>query len=100
MTTQTYYHIYNHAIGDEIFFREQTNYEFFLKQVEKYLIGEIKLHAYVLMPNHFHLMVSINEGMEEQAFHQLSKLFNSYAKAYNKFYSRRGSLFIKIFKTS
>jgi putative transposase len=54
------------------------------------------------MPNHFHVLVRIKSdheailklGSRNQPF---SNLFNSYAKAFNKAYSRTGSLFEKRF---
>jgi putative transposase len=62
------------------------------------------------MPNHFHFLIRIKSADElRQAFpkvgtleklpgKQFSNLFSSYTQAYNKKYSRMGSLFIKNFK--
>ncbi len=111
----TYYHIFNHANGDEDLFREPENYRYFLQQYYKYINRIGDTYAYCLMPNHFHLLVRI-KAAEELTTHlpgfenlagvaasnllskQFSNFFNSYSKAFNKKYERRGSLFLKNFK--
>jgi REP element-mobilizing transposase RayT len=69
------------------------------------------------MPNHFHLLVKIKEekglklagttpdrvqnpvgGKSQNPSLQFGKLFNSYAQAFNKKYSRHGSLFERPFR--
>lgn len=115
----TYYHIYNHGNGDDNLFREEKNYPYFLEKYE-YHIGPIaETIAWCLMPNHFHLLVRIKDINELQKVNrpdfsninlldekavalilsrQFSNFFNSYTKAFNKVYKRRGSLFLKNFK--
>ncbi len=105
-----YYHIYNHANGDENLFREEENYRFFLLQYHQHIDAIADTVAWCLMPNHFHLLVKIkNEKSLLQTFPKLktlekllskkfSNLFSSYTQAFNKLYQRRGSLFIKNFK--
>jgi REP element-mobilizing transposase RayT len=80
------------------------------------------LHAYCLLPNHFHLLISIKE-IEEikllesfQTFQKLpneklqpmiekklsksfSNLFSSYTQSFNKVYELKGSLFIPNMKS-
>ena len=119
------YHIYNHANGDDILFREEENYRYFLQQYQKHITPVATTLAWCLMPNHFHLLVKIKPLDELKAFanhpgfknldgldlnnldglelikkktsKQFSNLFNGYSKAINKRYKRRGSLFIKNF---
>jgi len=64
------------------------------------------------MPNHFHFLVQIKsekelfyfsgfektEGVPKIPSDNFGKLFNSYAKAYNREQNRLGSLFMKNFK--
>jgi len=109
------YHIFNRAVGDEKLFRSQENYAYFLKKVEEHLLPVMKFFTYSLLPNHFHLMVRVrnkNEiiglfkkvkridfdsnrhNLEEFIMERVSNCFNSYTKAYNKFYSRVGGLFM------
>ncbi len=112
-----YYHIYNCGINGEQLFRETTNYEHFLRLYEKYIDPVAKTFAWCLMGNHFHFLVRIREEKEIDAklnltgfqnlsglgatkpLHQyFSNLFNAYTKAFNKWYSRHGSLFERPFK--
>jgi REP-associated tyrosine transposase len=105
------YHLFNHAVGNELLFRENKNYYYFLEKLKKYATPFCKIYAYILMPNHFHIAASIRkreellplykgegEPTDEElagfVIQQYSNMFNSYAKAYNKIYERRGALFI------
>ncbi len=118
----TYYHIFNHANGDDNLFREEKNYSFFLQKYQLHIDPISDTIAWSLMPNHFHLLVRIKdvdallllkdlqkfktlEGLvndEIKLSHLLSKqfsnFFSSYSQAFNKVYQRKGSLFIKNFK--
>lgn len=112
------YHIYNHANGAENIFCEEENYRFFLQQYAKYLSQVVDTYAYCLMPNHFHLLVGVKASSDLAGFENLPSLsptklghasnhpvikafsdfFNSYTKAFNKRFERKGSLFVKHFK--
>jgi len=124
----TFYHIYNHANGDDNLFREEKNYPFFLEKYHQHIDPIADTIAWCLMPNHFHLLVKIRsekeivdnfsssrtstflkfrtleklaEAEEEKLkflSKQFSNFFSSYSQAFNKVYNRRGSLFIKNFK--
>ena len=113
----SYYHIYNRGIDSCNLFQETDNYEYFLSLYDKYISPVAETYAWVLMPNHFHLLVRIKEeeeiaietstpdrvwnpvrGKTGTPSHQFSKLFNSYAQAFNKRYGRHGSLFERPFK--
>jgi putative transposase len=115
-----YYHLFNHAVGNERLFKWVDNYEFFLQKVHKYLLPIADLYSYNLLPNHFHLFFKIKtedelnstfkliypkkreiltyERMPSFALQQISNLQNSYAKAYNKAFVRRGRLFLESVK--
>ncbi|MFO8234770.1 MAG: hypothetical protein R6U04_05115 [Bacteroidales bacterium] len=111
-----YYHIYNRGINGEKLFRENTNYEYFLRLYEKYIEPVVDTFAYVLMPNHFHLLVRIKLEEEipdsarpdrfrkpvrsndrKKPYQYFSNLFNAYTKAFNKRHNRSGSLFERPF---
>lgn len=110
MEPSTYYHVYNHANGDENLFREDENYHFFLRQWSKYIEPVAVTYAYCLMPNHFHFLIrtktskvfedlgGLNKQPSKVVTQAFSNLFNSYTKAFNKKYSRLGSLFMSNFK--
>lgn len=122
LTFDTYYHIYNHANGNENLFREKKNYHFFLKKYHQHIDPIADTIAWCLMPNHFHLLVKIkSEEVKNSTFpkfetleklillekpedksnfisKQFSNFFSSYTQSFNKIYKRRGSLFLKNFK--
>src|SRR5690554_2256509 len=116
LTFDTYYHIYNHANGNENLFREEKNYSFFLQKYELHINPIAETIAWCLMPNHFHLLVKIKSEEEINStfpkFRTLEKFddktnflskqfanfFSSYTQSFNKVYGRRGSLFLKNFK--
>ncbi|MEO6611087.1 MAG: transposase [Chitinophagaceae bacterium] len=116
------YHIYNHSNGYENIFREKTNYDFFLGRLSLHVLPVAKIYAYCLMPNHFHMLLQVREPKElagyfiqkpfikddrelslepflvKKVSKSFSNLFNSYAQAFNKMYSRMGSLFMQNIK--
>lgn len=55
------YHIYNQGNNREKVFFERDNYLFFLRKVRTHMLPHCDIIAYCLMPNHFHLMVLVNE---------------------------------------
>ncbi len=107
----TIYHIYTHANGNENLFRNDENYDYFLKKYEEYISPVSDTFVYCLMPNHFHFLVRIkNEGELDEFLNkrnkktdsvdyskivsqQWSHFLNGYSQAYNKMFDRRGSLF-------
>ncbi|WP_445665227.1 hypothetical protein [Fodinibius sp. AD559] len=64
----TIYHVYNHGNAEDLIFREDTNYAFFLKRYQKYIPPIADTFAYCLMPNHFHFMVRIKSREELMGF--------------------------------
>ncbi|PPK85994.1 putative transposase [Neolewinella xylanilytica] len=108
------YHVYNQSINYELLFREHGNYHFFLNKLRRHIMPLADILCYCLMPDHFHLMLKpkaagcapsrcgrflrADEDDTEVKFQQeLSHAFkialSSYAKAINRQYRRRGSLF-------
>ncbi|KAA5534953.1 hypothetical protein F0919_10160 [Taibaiella lutea] len=113
---ESYYHIFNHAVGNDNLFRNEDNYYYFLKRYVHYILPIAKTFSYCLLPNHFHLFIQfrteaeilshyciLNEGAiipdNEFDFHkflmqQFSNFLNSYTKSINKRYNRKGALFL------
>jgi len=54
-----YYHIYNRGINSCDIFREATNYEHFLRLYDNHISPIANTMAWVLMKNHFQLLVEI-----------------------------------------
>lgn len=57
----TYYHVYNHAVGDSNLYREAENYRFFMQKYAEYITPLCATYAYNLMPNHFHIVLKVRE---------------------------------------
>jgi REP element-mobilizing transposase RayT len=111
------YHVWTHANGSENLFRVEENYRYFLERYVHHVHPVVETFAYCLMPNHLHLMIRVREedevleflrkkkedpnlqgfqnlgGFSKVISQQFSNLFNSYTKAYNNKYDRKGSLF-------
>jgi putative transposase len=105
-----FYHIVNHAVGNENIFRIADNYRYFLERYAHHTSSVFETYAYCLMPNHFHLLVrvkSLEELSQDEKFkgdihkfvmQKISNLLNGYAKAYNIRFERKGALFIDFTK--
>lgn len=106
-----YYHLFNRGINRQKVFFNRENYFFFLKQLERYLTGYVDILAYCLLPNHFHLIVRLNDELNLQdrliiseeetgklVSNQFRRLFISYSMAINKQEGRSGGLFESKFK--
>lgn len=63
METEKFYHIYNHANGNENLFIEEENYHFFLQQWDKYISPIADTYAYCLIPNHIHFLIRIKTNL-------------------------------------
>lgn len=109
-----FYHIYNRGINSCSIFMETANYEYFLSLYDQHSSPVAETYAWVLMGNHFHILVRIKQTSNLQGFknlegsniktiekritQQFSNLFNAYTKAFNKKYGRTGSLFEHTFR--
>lgn len=113
-----YYHIYNRGNNSENLFRKNSNYEHFLHIYSEHIEPVAETFAWVLMKNHFHLLVRILPEEEIDFIkpkeeknnivypvkkkynptQQFGNLFNAYAKAFNNQYNRTGSLFESPFR--
>lgn len=105
-----FYHVFNHAVGSDNLFRNDENFRYFLRKYAEYTADVLETYAYCLMPNHFHFLVRV-KNIEQLATHpkfkqnthelvmqQFSNFLNSYAKAYNIRYERKGALFLDFTK--
>ncbi|MEZ5004747.1 MAG: transposase [Chitinophagales bacterium] len=104
---ECFYHIYNRAVGNEILFKNSSDYDMFFSKFERFLGNKVDIYAYCLIPNHFHLLVKIKSEPDlERVFENetndwnlainqiFSNFFNSYTKTFNKFRGRKGKLFM------
>lgn len=115
----SYYHVYSHANGIENLFRCPDNYRYFLLKYAQHIRPVAETIAYCLMPNHMHFLVKIRSEETLRAAHAkkypykvlpsepdwatftmqyFKNWLTAYTKAYNKYYRRRGALFLKFTK--
>ncbi len=109
-----YYHVYNRGNNGQDIFFENENYVFFLNRLDQYITPFCDIISWVLLKNHFHLLVYVKTPEEIKLAQlkyntveipkkidvhlQFGHFFNSYAKAINKRFKRTGSLFEKNFE--
>jgi putative transposase len=102
------YHIYNQGNNRQKIFYCRENYLFFLKKIEYYIKPYSDILSWCLMPNHFHIMILVNE-LELNINHEITRgrsisktrnlndsmaiLLRSYTRALNRQEDRNGSLF-------
>ncbi len=112
-----YYHIYNRGVEKRDVFLDEKDYQRFQKllffangtqpivyklvqglTLDKVELKETLVHigAYVLMPNHFHILVQAKNDNSLSEFMQ--KLTTGYTMYFNKKYKRVGPLFQGAFK--
>jgi putative transposase len=114
-----YYHIYNRGNSKQKIFNDKADYERFLgllyacNNQENFKIFNIpkgqdlfsinrekilvSIGAYILMPNHFHILITQGEDGDISKFMQ--KVSTAYVMYYNKKYKRTGGLFEGKFKS-
>lgn len=94
LISNSFFHIYNCGNNKEDIFKEEKNYDYFLKLLSKHITPVAEIYCYCLLKNHFHLVVKTkNIAIEKNISQAFSNLFNAYSKAINKVYGRTGSLF-------
>ena len=88
-----YYHLYNRSNNEERIFKSSENFDYFLKNYQKYLAGQFDTAAYCLMPTHFHFLVYYRSEDQDKTKQCFATFLSSYTKALNIRYKRHGSLF-------
>lgn len=58
-----YYHIYDYGCNRKNLFLEQEDYEYFLELYDRYITPVAETLAWVLLPNHFHLLVKVKKSL-------------------------------------
>lgn len=114
-----FYHLYNRGVDKKEIFIEEKDYSVFLSYLEEYLSPlvppteeeikrggrlyirknyhqKIELLAFVLMPNHFHLLLKQNESRAIEGF--MRSLLTRYSGYFNKNHDRVGHLLQDAYK--
>jgi putative transposase len=122
----SFYHIYNRGVEKRCIFQDEQDYAIFLHLLKYFLspgqkdiihplvglqgyqvkrprpmttlFGKVELHAFCLMPNHFHLLIKLlaYSGMTEL----MQKVLTTYSIYFNKRYDRVGHLFQDRYKAA
>jgi len=98
----TFYHIYNKSVGNELMFRDSENYRYFMQRWSNYLDDYADVYAYCLMPDHFHFLIrlknSITGDIHKKAGDAFRNFFASYTLSFNSYWNRTGTLFANSYK--
>jgi REP element-mobilizing transposase RayT len=93
------YHIYNRGNNYQNVFLMDEDYHLFLNKIKLYLTDYCAIFAFALLPNHYHLLLRLNDEMEETKFSlQFTKFILSYTNKVNFRERRNGSLFLSNFR--
>ena len=93
------HHIIQEGNDRQLIFREDEDYQRFLGWLkESAREFKVAIHAYVLMPNHLHLLAS--PSTEEGLARMMQRVGRYYVPWFNQKYARLGGLFRGRFKTS
>ncbi len=93
------YHIYNRGNNFQKVFLEPSDYLLFLEKMTFYLIDYCEIYSYVLLPNHYHILLRVSDQHKGKNFsHQFSKLILSYTNRINWREHRKGNLFGRYFR--
>ncbi|MEK7119828.1 MAG: transposase [Patescibacteria group bacterium] len=125
LATDEYYHIYNRGVARQPVFSKKYDYEHFLTTISYYRFAHppmrlslflelaepiregtlkrletterlVDIVCFVLMPNHFHLLIKQRSADGISTF--IRKSINSYSRYFTTKYSRPGALFQGVFK--
>ncbi len=96
---ESYYHVYNRGVSKQKIFLDDQDYEVFLGLLKRYLdpagakrsnrvaypyyASEVRLLAFCLMPNHYHLL------LYQESKDGMKKLLTSIGTAYSMYFNRK-----------
>ncbi|MCP4124703.1 MAG: hypothetical protein GY751_23415 [Bacteroidetes bacterium] len=101
-----FYHIYNRAVGRDLLFTSDDEFELFIRNWNSYISPIAETYTYSLIPNHFHFMIrlreestvckalNINSYQYKYVSRKFASFFASYARIFNFKHKRMGKLFM------
>lgn len=86
------YHVYSRGNGKQNIYESVYDYQAFLNALQEIKVEyEVEVHAYCLMPNHFHILISHHDlNTISKVMH---RLLTYYSMRFNSVYRRSGVLF-------
>ncbi len=92
-----YYHIVNRGVDKRVIYKNSEDFEMFLEILcNACQLHGVELHAYVLMSNHYHLLI---ETTKENLSKFMKHINATYAIYFNKKYKRSGHFWQGRFKS-
>jgi REP element-mobilizing transposase RayT len=92
-----WYHVMNRGRRSEIIFSEQKDYYRFIDLLEESCeLWNIRISAYCLMPNHYHLLIQTPDGNLSRCMRHINAV---YTQRYNRAHGCDGQLFRGRFKS-
>jgi len=86
-----WYHVMNRGRRREKIYYDKKDYEQFLKVLEETSsLFSVEIHAYTLMPNHYHLLIRTPKGNLSRGMRHINGV---YTQRFNNKYKIDGSLF-------
>lgn len=96
---QGFYHVFNRGVNKTPIFLEDADYQTFLTRLEELRMKlgyDHSIYTYILMPNHFHLLLQTRKIPLAKI---MTSLTTSYSMRFNKKHRRIGTLFQNRFKS-
>lgn len=111
-----FWHLINRGVDKRVVYKDEKDYVRFIRSMylfndSNYVVSTtrknihtgktelvqkrellLQIHAYSLMPNHYHILVSTADGASENVSLFMKKLNKGYAQAFNKRHNRTGAL--------
>lgn len=85
------YHVMNRGNARQDIFGHTNHYQLFIRCMSEMInLWELKLHAFSLMPNHYHLLIETPMGNLSRAMRHLNHV---YTQRFNRLTGRDGHLF-------
>lgn len=94
-----FYHVFNRGLNKQVIFADEQDYSKFLTLLQDLRITkkyDHTIYSYVLMPNHFHILIQTRKIPISKI---MSSLLTSYSMYFNKKINRVGVLFQNRFKS-
>ena len=94
---RTLHHVIARGIERKKIFKDTIDYQDFLERLEMVVeVCNLEIYAWILIPNHFHLLIKTNDIPLSKA---MRKLMTGYAVNFNKRHNRNGYLFRNRYKS-
>ena len=86
-----WYHVMNRGRQGQKIYRSNDDYRYYISIVQETIkMWDLRIAAYCLMPNHYHLLVQTPQGNLSRCMRHINGLYTQY---YNRAYNKDGQLF-------